>query len=70
MVCKAHPIVWCCSCGNRYTDGLWRSIELPTNLAEIERLLDLRPFPINQNWLPGESAENLERENRILGVGT
>jgi len=66
MVWKAHPILWCASCGNRYCGGLWRQVELPPNIAAIEALLTIRPFPLNQNWEPGEPIEQLASENEVL----
>lgn len=68
MICRGHPILWCCSCGNRYAGGLWRQVELPANAPEIERLLDLRPFPVNQNWQPGETVDQLRAENAEHGL--
>lgn len=68
MVWLGHPIMWCASCGNRYCGGLWRQVELPEQRAEIERLLSVRPFPVNQNWEPGETIEQLAAENQERGL--
>lgn len=68
MVLKAHPITWCCSCGNRYCGGLWRAVRMPEDGAEIERLLEVRPFPQSQNWEPGELLSQLAAENAEHGL--
>lgn len=70
MVLRGHPIGWCCSCGNRYAGGLWVRVQLPDNLEEIEALLDKRHYPVNQNWSPGETLDQLREENLVLaGLG-
>lgn len=40
----------------------------PSNVREIESLLNLRPLPINRNWLPGETLADLHVENLEHGI--
>jgi len=54
---------WCFECGTIY-DG----IEVPHDAAAIEALLVKRPKLENRNWIPGESLDQLEDENRQNGV--
>jgi hypothetical protein len=42
-------------------------IKYPPNKSKIEDVLRKRPKP-NMNWLPGETVEDLERENEAHGV--
>ena len=63
-------LFYCPGCG---TDGQWRRIVMPTDRAEIERLLLLRPgwrenSPF-RNWLPRETVADLRQENIAHGVG-
>lgn len=52
----------CLSCFNaRHGHRILRS-QFPPDRQRIEAILDLRPLP-NRNWLPGETVEDLEREN-------
>ncbi len=67
--CGEHPVYspeWglaCCfHCGAVY-DG----IPLPPMLAEIERLLLLRPVMVHRNWCPPETVDDLRAENLAHG---
>ncbi len=53
--------VVCLECGERY-DVTW-----PKDREAIEALLLLRPQR-NRHWRPGETIEDLERENREHGI--
>ena len=47
----------------------WTSpIEWPTDPDGIEMLLRRRPDPVNRNWLPGETLEDLLTENVEHGL--
>lgn len=52
----------CFQCGALYRPTF------PPNVAEIEAILLKRPSTANQNWLPEETALELEAENIVHGV--
>ena len=60
----------CSACG---TDGQWKRVIMPADRDEIDRLLLLRPGWQGQaphrNWAPGETVDDLRRENIEHGVG-
>jgi hypothetical protein len=58
------PAFRCVECGYR-TEVIWPNPEM---VYGIERLLLLRPNPKNQNWLPGETLNDLQMENALHGV--
>ena len=49
-------------CGHKILVG-W-----PTNWQEIDRILGAREDPLNRNWLPGETVEDLKAENLLHGM--
>lgn len=56
-----HPrwtIGLCFGCGARYA-----SVIFPENITEIEAALLARPRQENRNWVPGESVDDLLRDN-------
>ena len=63
-------LFYCPGCA---TNGYWQRVILPDEREEIERLLLLRPgWQFNaprRNWFPGESVQDLQRENVEHGVG-
>jgi len=48
--------------------GLLCPADWPSNIAQIERLLAVRPVPATRNWLPGEPVVNLLCENIDHGL--
>jgi len=48
--------------------GLTCAADWPPNVAQIERLLSVRPVPSTRNWLPGEPVVNLLCENIERGL--
>lgn len=44
---------------------MWPS---PDMKAGVERLLGMRPYPMTQNWYPGETLPDLMRENARHGI--
>ena len=52
----------CDQCYNAPAEGKWLRTVWPEEATEIERLLIERPVP-NRNWRPGESVDDLRREN-------
>ena len=62
---------FCPSCENKQANGKpVRTVWPPEELRQgVERALSLRPLEENRNWVPGESVDDLARENRMHGVG-
>lgn len=58
LVQPDDPVMWCLSCGA----GPYR-VRFPRERRQIEALLLLRPRPEARNWRPGESLDDLRREN-------
>lgn len=60
----------CVGCGSM---GGWHPVVMPAERAEIEAVLLLRPGfrhnAPNRNWIPGETVEDLKRENLEHGIG-
>jgi hypothetical protein len=63
-----YGLGWCPRCENADVGGNWRLVDLPVNYREIERVLALRPEAENQNWWPGETVDDLVRENVENGL--
>lgn len=72
-----------CECGaGNATDPAWgfaccfgcgavhEHVQFPTDIDAIEQALLSRPFPMNRNWRPSETAETLTAENIEHGVIT
>jgi hypothetical protein len=59
----------CVDCLNEAVGGQWVAVEWPPEPEDIEEVLEVRPDPDTQNWLPGETVEDLLRENSERGVG-
>jgi hypothetical protein len=51
----------CNGCANVAVGGLWRAVVWPEEHAEIDAALSSRPR-VHQNWLPGETLEDLVAE--------
>jgi len=52
----------CTVCANVAVEGLWRSVIWPEEYAEIDEALCCRENTANQNWVPGETLEELKAE--------
>lgn len=52
----------CVECANVAIEGLWRPVAWPDEHEDIETELERRPMRRNQNWLPGETVEDLAAE--------
>jgi hypothetical protein len=86
MKARAHRGIWIADCVCRSASRLYRmqpgficpecgariEVEWPSEemVYGIERLLLMRPDPLNQNWLPGETLQDLAWENGAHGVFT
>jgi hypothetical protein len=72
----AHLLFFCANCGNRSLAGAWRTVLVPADREAIEALLLARPPLLEidgrlvdpRGWLPGETIEQLQAENELLGV--
>lgn len=69
VVFLAQLVGWCPRCRNAATNGRWRPLRVPDEREAIERVLSLRADPETRNCWPGETVEDLERENAEHGVG-
>ena len=67
LACHEDPRFMCNECGNVAAGNLWRALEWPADRPGIEAVLTARPER-NQNWLPGETVEDLIAETRDHGV--
>lgn len=63
-----QPLLFCTRCANASIGGCWRPIAVPSERAEIERLLLLRTDPEQRAWTPSETVADLVEQNTELGV--
>jgi hypothetical protein len=52
----------CVECANFTVEGLWRPVLWPEDVGEIETELERRPMRRTQNWLPGETVDDLAEQ--------
>ena len=64
-----EPIFYCLSCGNADSAGHIMMVMFPDDRAEIEAALLARPDIGTRNWAPGESLQDLAKENGEHEVG-
>lgn len=57
---------FCATCLNTEAGNKTLPVRWPAQFAEISALLDERPFVTTRNWVPSESVDELEAENREL----
>lgn len=62
LACFDDPRFMCNECGNVAVGNLWRAIEWPGNRPALEAVLEGRQEK-NQNWLPGETVDDLKQES-------
>lgn len=65
---KGRGVMMCASCWNGMTGHQWRPVVFPENVGLIEAILAHRPMLQTQNWLPGETLDQLQAENLIHGA--
>lgn len=58
----------CVDCVMSGNEGYSMDVVYPEERAEIERILMLRPNPLNRNWLPHETIADLIAENLEHGI--
>lgn len=65
-------LFFCCECRNQAFGNSPIKVALPDadTLAEIERLLLLRPAPASRNWESDRSVDDLKAENTEAGDPT
>lgn len=63
MACATDHRFMCNLCANVAVEGMWRAVVWPEEHGEIDRLLSVRPIA-NQNWLPGETVDDLVAEGQ------
>lgn len=63
-----RPMVWCPLCRNKVAGWRWRPVVLPAEREAIEAALLARPDVATRNWHPGETVDDLRRENRDHGL--
>lgn len=61
LACRTDHRFMCNECANIAVGGLWRPVVWPDNVQAIEAEMESRPEK-NQNWLPGETLEQLRDE--------
>lgn len=66
LACQEDPRFMCNECANVVVGNLWRALEWPTNRPAIESAVDGRQAK-NQNWLPGQGIDDLNRESLVRG---
>ncbi len=69
--CRTDHRHFCPDCCNRDAGGGWVPViwPAPFEVELIEALLLARPDPATRNWIPGESAADLQAENVEHGIG-
>lgn len=58
----------CAICWNVQIGGRWRMVVWPKDREAIESEILKRPIHVTGNWLPGETVEDLQRENTEHGI--
>jgi hypothetical protein len=70
LACRTDHRFMCNVWGNVVFGGLSRGVDGPADADRIEALL-LQRRPANQNWVPGETVDDLLGENlAVLGGGS
>ena len=57
------PVFMCLSCFNEENLGRFHMVRFPKEVDQIEKVLNQRKALENQNWIPGESLEDLKKES-------
>lgn len=58
----------CPECANEAVGGKWRPVIWPKDHTKVEALLDAREHAHHRNWDPTETAADLAKENKKMGV--
>lgn len=65
-VWRKMPVVMCQSCWNQAVGGLWRPVEFPKDMKEIEAALEERVLPDEHAWRPPETVNDLKGQNAVM----
>jgi hypothetical protein len=73
--CPGTSFVWingpyqflCNVCANLGIRCRWRPVIVPNDWRDIERVLFERYVPVERNWTPGETLDDLLAQNLVLG---
>lgn len=68
LVSWRDPLFWCVKCRMVANNDWPMACVFPLNRADIEQTLLMRPNPVNRNWRPDETIDQLVRENRDHAV--
>ena len=73
VVSQLQPYFLCPYCGSPENGNNWYQVVFPANKAGIEAILLKRPSRDNfhatsRNWLPGQTAADLTKENNDKGI--
>lgn len=73
LVSEKTPLFLCPECGSPENGNNWYAVAFPADKAVIERVLLKRPSRVpdrakTRHWRPGESVDDLKRENRERGL--
>lgn len=68
IAAKSDRRFFCIECDNIVDDKQWLTVDWPADPDAIEAELGKRPDPNTQGWHPGETVEDLARENTEHGV--
>ncbi len=61
--CQGSPV-----CGHSQPCRTISEIVWPDDIETINHVLSVRPVPSNRNWVPGETLEDLRKENAENGL--
>lgn len=74
LIVTQNPALFICpDCGSPENGNNWYAVSFPAEKTAIERVLLARPArrpdqAHTRNWVPGETAADLKRENRQRGL--
>lgn len=63
LACRTDHRFFCVTCGNVAVDGAWVPVTWPDDIEAIEEILMRRMYRNNRNWEPGETLDDLAKEN-------
>lgn len=72
LASRAHQRFFCTDCLNSKIGGLWAMVAWPSTetTQRIQDILMRRPNPMNRNWFPRETIDELVSENNRNGIPT
>jgi len=70
LACRSDTRFMCNECGNVSAAGSWRKVVWPQDAAAIDAELAKRLRIKNQNWIPGETVDDLRAEAALARFDT